>query len=245
MLRFVLLLAAWGLLATAAKAGPGAAAAAASRIMIPWVVLILVAHGVSTFRGLQVLLGTSLSPLQTARGHVSGNTITGLPNGFATGIAVGVADNAGSTMIAAVENNLFTAMGTMAIDANKQPLNSNMHVTVRNNTVRSPVIPGVNYLYGIRLTMASSSLAGPAGTYCANVTGNDIPSFGAGEAAVRIRRLGTHAGLTTSFQGFTGNTEGQLTTFLTNANTGPFGSINYSPAPLTQFAFPNTTCMTP
>lgn len=59
-LRFILLLAAWGIFCTAVKAGPGAASAAASRIMIPWIVMILIAHGVSTFRGLQVLLGTIL-----------------------------------------------------------------------------------------------------------------------------------------------------------------------------------------
>lgn len=60
-LRFILLLGAWGVLATAVKAGPGAAGAAASRVMIPWVVMVLLAHGISTFRGLQVLLGTILA----------------------------------------------------------------------------------------------------------------------------------------------------------------------------------------
>ena len=136
-------------------------------------------------------------------------------------------------------------MGTMAIDINKQPLNNNMHATVRNNTVRAPVMPGTIYLYGIRLVMSATSAAGPAGTYCVNVTGNDIPNFGGGESAIRIRRLGTHAGLTTSIQGFTGTTQPQLTTFLTHANAGPLGPMNYSPDPLTQFAFPNATCMTP
>jgi hypothetical protein len=60
-LRWALLLAAWGLLATGAKAGGAAASSAATRIMIPWIVFLLIAHGVTSFRGLQVVFATVLA----------------------------------------------------------------------------------------------------------------------------------------------------------------------------------------
>ncbi|MCS6911864.1 MAG: O-antigen ligase family protein [Myxococcales bacterium] len=60
-LGWALAMVAWGLLATLVKVGPGAASQAFTRLMIPLVVLLLVGHGVTTFRGLQVLLGTVLA----------------------------------------------------------------------------------------------------------------------------------------------------------------------------------------
>ena len=60
-LRLILLLGAWGVLATAIKAGGNAASNGFSRIMIPWIVMILIAHGVTSFRGLKVLTTTLLA----------------------------------------------------------------------------------------------------------------------------------------------------------------------------------------
>lgn len=57
---WVLALGAWGVLATLLKAGTSAGIAGASRIMIPWIVMLLIAHGVTTFRGLQGVLLTVL-----------------------------------------------------------------------------------------------------------------------------------------------------------------------------------------
>lgn len=60
-LRWVLLVAAWGLMATLLKQGSAPATSAFNRIMIPWIVYLLIAHGVTTFRGLQVVFATVLA----------------------------------------------------------------------------------------------------------------------------------------------------------------------------------------
>ncbi len=59
-LRWVLLLGLWGILATFVKAGSSAAYDGFNRILIPWVVMVLIAHGVTSFRSFQIMVGTLL-----------------------------------------------------------------------------------------------------------------------------------------------------------------------------------------
>lgn len=60
-LPWLLAVGAWGVMGTFIKAGASAGVAGFTRVMIPWIVMLLIAHGVTTFRGLQAVLATVIA----------------------------------------------------------------------------------------------------------------------------------------------------------------------------------------